>query len=252
MLLLLFCNNIVAVFFWLHRLVQVDAFTETPFKGNSAAVVVTPAEIGWDDEALLLIAREHNLAETVYVTPLPARSADGGAAFAIRWFTPTAEEVLCGHATLAAAHVLFEHGYAPSGRPISFESKHAGTLTAERVEADSGVEIGLNFPALGLEAVEADERLPGALSGATVVSTMRTDIDDIVVEGESPFYCALLLLPLASSNFLPPPSFFLVADTLSAGLAKLPTPRRCVAWCPTSTLCVTCRGRSTPVVAPLW
>ncbi|MEO6639537.1 MAG: PhzF family phenazine biosynthesis isomerase, partial [Ginsengibacter sp.] len=82
-------------------LYQIDAFTDTLFTGNPAAVI--PLE-NWLDETLMQkIAMENNLSETVFFVP----TGDDGASFEIRWFTPTLEINLCGHATLAAAFVLF-------------------------------------------------------------------------------------------------------------------------------------------------
>src|SRR3546814_2680239 len=78
---------------------QVDAFADRPFTGNPAAVI--PLD-GWlDDSILQAVAAENNLAETAFVVP-----ATGSADYELRWFTPTVEVVLCGHATLATGHVL--------------------------------------------------------------------------------------------------------------------------------------------------
>src|SRR2546428_9091863 len=84
------------------RIVQVDAFTDTPFAGNPAAVCVLPAprEAQWMQH----VAREMNLSETAFL----CRRSDG---FDLRWFTPAIEVDLCGHATLASAHVLWEDGH---------------------------------------------------------------------------------------------------------------------------------------------
>ena len=83
------------------RIVQVDAFTDTPFAGNPATVCVlqAPREASWMQH----VAREMNLSETAFL----CRRADG---FDLRWFTPAVEVDLCGHATLASAHVLWEDG----------------------------------------------------------------------------------------------------------------------------------------------
>lgn len=86
------------------RIWQVDAFTDQVFTGNPAAVC--PLEAWLDDEMLQVVAAENNLSETAYFVP-------SGAGFSLRWFTPLKEIDLCGHATLATAHVIFEHlGYA--------------------------------------------------------------------------------------------------------------------------------------------
>ena len=86
---------------------QVDAFTETPFAGNPAGVCLLPQER--DAAWMQLVAREMNLAETAFLL----RREDG---FSLRWFTPTVEVDLCGHATLASAHVLWEEGHLAAGR----------------------------------------------------------------------------------------------------------------------------------------
>ncbi len=102
---------------------QVDAFTAVPFKGNPAAVCLLQS---WpDDKTLLAIAQENNLAETAFVVP-------EGKTFALRWFTPQAEVDLCGHATLATAHILYEqHLY--TGTDISFTTRQAGSLRVAQV-----------------------------------------------------------------------------------------------------------------------
>jgi len=102
-------------------LFQVDAFADKPFEGNPAAVV--PLEAWLPDEMLLAIAAENNLAETAYFV-----ATDEG--YELRWFTPAVEVPLCGHATLASAHVLFTHlGY--SGSEIRFQTK-SGELSVGR------------------------------------------------------------------------------------------------------------------------
>lgn len=104
-------------------LYQVDAFTDRLFGGNPAAVVPLPTFL--PDELLQNIARENNLSETAYVVPA------GEGDFHLRWFTPTREVRLCGHATLAAAHVLFA---AAGGEldTLRFRTRSAGTLVVRR------------------------------------------------------------------------------------------------------------------------
>jgi len=130
-------------------IVQVDAFTSKPFAGNPAAVCVLerPAEPAW----MLNVAREMNLAETAFLVPRP----DG---FDLRWFTPTVEIDLCGHATLASAHVLWETGRLPSRETARFHTR-SGLLTATR----DGDWIELDFPATPAEPVEAPAGLAEAL-----------------------------------------------------------------------------------------
>src|SRR3954466_15409275 len=114
-------------------IVQVDAFTDRPFAGNPAAVCVLPAprDASWMQD----VAREMNLSETAFLH----RHADG---FRLRWFTPTVEVDLCGHATLAAAHVLWEESPLAPEEPARFQTR-SGLLTAVR----RGDWIELDFPA---------------------------------------------------------------------------------------------------------
>jgi PhzF family phenazine biosynthesis protein len=114
-------------------LFQVDAFTPTPFAGNPAAVCLLPAPA--DPRWMQDVAAEMNLSETAFVHP-------GGGAFGLRWFTPAVEVDLCGHATLATAHVLWEQGRLSGDAPARFSTK-SGLLTAQR----SGDWIEMDFPA---------------------------------------------------------------------------------------------------------
>ena len=105
-------------------LYQVDAFTDKPFTGNPAAVclLTEPAEESW----MQAVAAEMNLAETAFLQ----RESDG---FRLRWFTPTVEVELCGHATLASAHVLWEAGYLWPEEEARFYTL-SGLLTARPLE----------------------------------------------------------------------------------------------------------------------
>jgi len=127
----------------------VDAFTNRPFGGNPAAVCILPA-VG-EDSWMRQVAREMNLSETAFLHP----QADG---FALRWFTPAVEVDLCGHATLAAAHVLWEEGHLPPGHAARFYTK-SGLLTAQQ----SGEWIEMDFPAVGYEPIPAPSGLAEAL-----------------------------------------------------------------------------------------
>lgn len=131
------------------RIVQVDAFTDTPFAGNPAAVCVLPAprEASWMQH----VARKMNLSETAFL----CRRADG---FDLRWFTPAVEVDLCGHATLASAHVLWEDGHLSADTSAHFHTR-SGLLTATRLDAW----ICLDFPALAPEPTTAPEALLQAL-----------------------------------------------------------------------------------------
>lgn len=103
------------------RLVQVDAFADRPFTGNPAAVL--PLEEWLPDEILQAIAMENNLSETAFTIP----AADGEADYKLRWFTPTVEVVLCGHATLASGHVLIG-----DRDRVRFRTRKAGLLEVAR------------------------------------------------------------------------------------------------------------------------
>ncbi|WP_317173566.1 PhzF family phenazine biosynthesis protein [Hymenobacter montanus] len=118
------------------RYFHVDAFTQRPFAGNPAGVCPLPA--GLPTELMQQIAAENNLAETAFIVPRAGRAAE----YDIRWFTPTVEIDLCGHATLAAAHVLFAHlGFSQA--KVTFYSQ-SGPLEVSR-EADG--RLTLDFPA---------------------------------------------------------------------------------------------------------
>ncbi|MBI3416724.1 MAG: PhzF family phenazine biosynthesis protein [Verrucomicrobia bacterium] len=130
----------------------VDAFTAKPFAGNPAAVCVLPAP---RDEAWMQnVAREMNLSETVFLHP----ESDG---FRLRWFTPTVEVALCGHATLASAHVLWETGRLQPQQLARFYTQ-SGLLTADRL-ADR---IELDFPAKRAEPTPPPVGLLEALGRA--------------------------------------------------------------------------------------
>lgn len=135
-------------------LYQVDAFTDRPFGGNPAAVCLLPGPR--DAEWMQLVAREMNLSETAFVHPVEEGS------WSLRWFTPAVEVELCGHATLASAHVLWEAGLIAADAPARFHTL-SGLLTAER-RADG--EIELDFPARTAEPVEAPPGLVEALGAA--------------------------------------------------------------------------------------
>ena len=154
------------------RITQVDAFTNRPFAGNPAAVCVlpSPAEPAWMQN----VAREMNLAETAFLVP-----RRGGEGFDLRWFTPAVEVALCGHATLASAHVLWEDGHLPTGTQARFYTK-SGVLTADR----RGDWIELDFPATPVTSAPAPAGLLDAL-GATAQFVGRSKFDYLVeLEGE--------------------------------------------------------------------
>jgi PhzF family phenazine biosynthesis protein len=130
-------------------LIQVDAFTDKAYGGNPAAVCVLPEAKpdGWMQQ----VAGEMNLSETAFVYP----EADG---FRLRWFTPTVEVDLCGHATLATCHVLWTEGDLSEDQEARFFTR-SGLLTARRM----GEWIELNFPANPSHAIEIPAGLKAAL-----------------------------------------------------------------------------------------
>jgi PhzF family phenazine biosynthesis protein len=152
-------------------LLLVDAFTDRPFAGNPAAVCFLPE---WrDDRWLQNVAAEMKHSETAYLV----RNAEG---FDLRWFTPAIEVALCGHATLASAHALWEEGVAPANDPIRFATK-SGILTAAR----QGGRIELDFPLNPAEPVEPPAELLAAL-GVTARFVGKSRFDYLVeVESES-------------------------------------------------------------------
>src|SRR2546427_8270676 len=131
------------------NIIQVDAFTNKAFAGNPAAVCVLPEP--QDERWMQNVAREMNLSETAFLL----RQTDG---FNLRWFTPAVEVDLCGHATLASAHVLWESGHLKPHEQARFHTR-SGLLTAER----KGAWIELNFPAMQEETAEAPAGLLQAL-----------------------------------------------------------------------------------------
>lgn len=148
------------------RIVQVDAFTDRPYAGNPAAVCVLPgaADEGWMRD----VAREMNLSETAFLHP-------EGAAWRLRWFTPLAEVDLCGHATLAAAHVLWEDGHLAPAEPAGFETR-SGRLGAAR----QGAWIELDFPGTPPSEAAAPPGLLQALGVAQPRWVGRSRFDYLV------------------------------------------------------------------------
>jgi len=151
------------------RIVQVDAFADRPFVGNPAAVCVLegPRESAW----MQAVAMEMNLSETAFLI------AEGDA-YRLRWFTPTVEVDLCGHATLASAHVLWEDGHLGPATPARFLTR-SGPLSATRSERW----ITLDFPAAPMERAVDPGPLAEAL-GVPVVAAWSNRFD-LLAEVES-------------------------------------------------------------------
>jgi PhzF family phenazine biosynthesis protein len=148
------------------KIYQVDAFTSRLFGGNPAAVCILGQWL--DDSLMQSIAAENNLSETAFVV----QHGDG---YGIRWFTPESEVDLCGHATLASAHVLFEHHAFP-GNKIIFQSVNSGMLA---VMKDNG-SLTLDFPADSIEMVKAPQELVGAI-GREPVEIYRGRSDYLLI-----------------------------------------------------------------------
>jgi predicted PhzF superfamily epimerase YddE/YHI9 len=146
-------------------IVQVDAFTDRRFSGNPAAVCLLPE--ARHDTWMQQVAREMNLSETAFLLP----ENDG---FRLRWFTPTVEVELCGHATLASAHVLWEDGHLAPERPARFHTL-SGTLTARRLDGW----IEMDFPATPATAADPPFALAEAL-GAEPAWVGRNRFDLLV------------------------------------------------------------------------
>lgn len=117
------------------KIYQIDAFTRQVFGGNPAAVV--PLDQWLDDAILQSIAAENNLAETAFTVP---RADD----WELRWFTPLTEVALCGHATLATAHVLVNH-LGATARQLHFHTRQSGTLIVEQQEDGK---LAMSFPSI--------------------------------------------------------------------------------------------------------
>lgn len=146
----------------------VDAFTNRPFRGNPAAIILLDAML--EDHVLQHIANEMNLSETAYLVR-------NGTGFHLRWFTPAYEVKICGHATLASAHMLWTSGVLDPSEEAMF-STLSGKLTARR-KADS---IELNFPAIPTAASTPPDGLAEAL-GIPVASVARNEEYAIVDVG---------------------------------------------------------------------
>ncbi|CAN5569396.1 PhzF family phenazine biosynthesis protein [soil metagenome] len=144
--------------------VQIDAFADKPFAGNPAAVMPLA---GWlADDVLQAIAAENNISETAFTVPIAASDDDGGDGpdFELRWFTPTSEVVLCGHATLASGHFVLSSD--PARDSVRFLTRKAGELSVTR--AGDGYELAL--PAW----VPSPKPLPEIVAGLGLSSVVET------------------------------------------------------------------------------
>lgn len=140
---------------------QIDAFASKPFEGNQACVM--PLDGGFlDDATLQSIAAENNVAETAFLV------ADGPGRWQLRWFTPAVEVPLCGHATLAAAHYLYQHG-GFTGEQITLATRLSGELFVSQLP-DGRLEM--DFPSFAFENAEIDAEIVATLGGGQPVRAM--------------------------------------------------------------------------------
>ncbi len=148
----------------------VDAFADKPFTGNPAAVVFLdgPRDDAWRQS----VASEMNLSETAFVEP-------EGDLFRLRWFTPTVEVALCGHATLAAAHALWESGRLPPASVARFETK-SGILTARR----DGEWIVLDLPSLPVAPAKPPPGLMASLADTPLAFLENDDLYLLEMDSE--------------------------------------------------------------------
>lgn len=171
--------------------IQADAFAERPFGGNPAGVCLLDAPL--EDATMQAIAAEMNLSETAFLMPRTGTTAE----YDLRWFTPMVEVDLCGHATLASAHVLWSEKLVGREQPLGFHTK-SGRLIA-RAE---GERIVLDFPALPPVQCETPAGLVEAL-GARVLWTghggddlLAVLDDEATVRGLAPDFGRLIALPV--------------------------------------------------------
>ncbi|MCG3221051.1 MAG: PhzF family phenazine biosynthesis protein [Candidatus Heimdallarchaeota archaeon] len=157
---------------------QIDAFTDVPFKGNPAAVCLITKE--YPDDDLQKIAAEMNLSETAFIYVPNIDKIKKTDTFRLRWFTPTVEVNLCGHATLASASVLFfEIGITSNN--VNFDTL-SGRLTAKKINES----IGLNFPLNEPEDITPPKALLNAMGiEKCLTAAYATNVTDILLELEN-------------------------------------------------------------------
>jgi len=184
-------------------LYQVDAFTDRPFAGNPAAVCLLPAprSASW----MQSVANEMNLSETAFLVPREDAAVNlGKAGFDLRWFTPAAEVELCGHATLASAHVLWEAGRLGPAETARFYTL-SGLLTAQRRAGRDGApgDIELDFPARPVTEVAPPAGLLEAFGGAAPRFVGKSRFDYLLeleteelVRNAAPDFARLRTLPV--------------------------------------------------------
>jgi PhzF family phenazine biosynthesis protein len=165
----------------------VDAFTDRAFTGNPAAVCLLSTEGGagapMSEDRMQSLAYELGISETAFVTPVVGSDGAGGGGggptpdtFALRWFSPSVEIDLCGHATLASAHVLRQRGVVDGTAPLTFHTR-SGPLVA----AFEGDRIDLDFPTAPMTAAPLPDALVGEWDDGAVLATGTTDFFQVVV-----------------------------------------------------------------------
>ena len=172
---------------------QIDAFTSVPFQGNPAAVCFLPSPV--PDAWMQSLAAEMNLSETAFLRQLPE---DPMHDYELRWFTPASEVQLCGHATLASAHFLYETDRHPTISPIRFLTRYSGTLICNQASDHT---IHMNFPADSPQSAHASDELLNNLNlkRSQVLNVFQNswDIilelqDDLLVRDLAPNFTGLI------------------------------------------------------------
>ncbi|MDB5714747.1 MAG: PhzF family phenazine biosynthesis protein [Sphingomonadales bacterium] len=171
-------------------IIQIDAFADRPFTGNPAAIMLLEAWLS--DPILQAIAAENNLAETAFLIP-----ATGDADYELRWFTPTTEAVMCGHATLASGHYVLSENAAKS--EVRFRTRKAGILSVAREGTGYAMSLPtwMPFPrplpeflaALGLETAVAtlwheNDYAVVVLEDAAAVRAVAPDFRALAAQGD--------------------------------------------------------------------
>lgn len=189
----------------------VDAFSDRAFGGNAAAVC--PLEAWLPDETLLKMAKQHNQSETAFFV-----RTDNG--FELRWFTTQDEINLCGHATLAASHVIFEYLDYPHTE-ITFTTRFVGDLTVQR----SGDWLTLNFPAWSTEVVDTPPAVLFSALGINAADEVRVGRDYMVVldsqrqvEALTPDIAAML--PLGKMVCVTAPGMSMISSAASSARGR--------------------------------
>ena len=177
-------------------LFQLDAFTDGPFTGNPAAVVLLPADQPWPSDALAqAIAEENSLSETAFLHPVvpddAGRPPVTGPSYHLRWWTPAVEVDLCGHATLASAGLLFDDVH-PEASTLAFWTR-SGWLVARRSGDDA---VTLDFPAAQLREATVPRALLDAVGVEPLATYRATDLvlvlpDEAAVRATDPDLSAL-------------------------------------------------------------